>query len=60
MRFRIEKDDCLRCGVCRAITPAMFSQGEDGRALVIETDAVDIEKALEAAQMCPTDAIKTE
>jgi len=54
----INADECIGCGLCEEICPAVFEMGDDGLAHV--KDDANCEAAgccQEAADSCPTEAI---
>lgn len=60
MHALVEQKTCIRCGLCPAICPEVFSieEGESAQAI---TDPVPDEYRLtaqEAANSCPVDAIR--
>lgn len=62
MKTRVSKDLCIGCGLCPSIAPALYQMDDDGKASAIREDIVeeDIEKAREAADSCPVEAIEIE
>ncbi|MCS7228275.1 MAG: ferredoxin [Endomicrobia bacterium] len=61
MKVKIDKDLCTACGLCADSCPEVFVMGED--TAVVKTELVPVEyeqKVKEAAQNCPTEAIKIE
>lgn len=61
MKVKIDKDLCTACGLCADTCPEVFEMGED--SAVVKTEIVPSEyeeKVKEAAQNCPTEAIKIE
>lgn len=61
MKVKIDKDLCTACGLCADTCPEMFEMGED--TAIVKTENVPSEyeeKVKEAAQNCPTEAIKLE
>lgn len=55
----VEHRTCRRHGLCLAVAPEAFTVGPDGRVQVTgRTDPAAAEKALQAARLCPTQAIK--
>ncbi|MCJ7450228.1 MAG: ferredoxin [Candidatus Nanohaloarchaeota archaeon QJJ-9] len=58
----IDEDKCIGCSSCVSIAPAVFEM-EGVLAKVkeeVEFDEEVLEKAQEAAEFCPTDAITVE
>jgi ferredoxin len=62
MKAHIDRDGCIGCGLCEEICPEVFHLADDGLAEVIADQVPeDVEdKALEAADSCPTQAITVE
>jgi len=66
---KVVKDDCIACAACGAIAPDIFDFDDEGYALNVyendnNTGTVEIDASLhsdviDAAESCPTDAIKT-
>lgn len=53
----IDKNKCLGCGTCVALSPKVFKIGSDGKALVIDQKG-DEESAIQnAIDSCPVNAI---
>ncbi|MDR1697606.1 MAG: ferredoxin [Erysipelotrichaceae bacterium] len=53
MKYKIDKEKCIGCGVCISIAPAAFDFDDDGKAKVTG----DAPEADDAVQSCPTQAI---
>ncbi len=63
MKFIVDKDSCIGCGACQAICEEVFEITDDGYAEAKDEEIKDkdiIEKATEAMEGCPTDAISNE
>jgi ferredoxin len=62
MKARVEKDLCIGCGLCAALSPEVFHMEDDGLAKAIEDELTEelLEGAREAEQQCPTEAIAVE
>jgi len=64
MRVRVNKDTCIGCGACQAITDGYFEIGEDGLAQVSrlfeekEVPSDQEESVQDAIGSCPTSAIE--
>ena len=61
MRATVDKDLCIGCGLCPDICPAVFEM--DGGQAIVKVDTVPAgaeDACREAAQQCPTEAIKVE
>ena len=52
-------DTCIGCGACEGVCPAVFSMGDDGKAVAIEGEVPEAElsAAEEAMDGCPVGAI---
>lgn len=59
MRVDVNQELCISCGTCLDICPDVFQWNEDGKAAAAPDEIpVDLEeKAREAAESCPTEAI---
>ena len=58
----VDQDLCIADQVCASMHPDIFEMGDDGFAHVVEgmeelEDEGDIDRAIEAAEACPVDAI---
>lgn len=61
MKVVVNKDNCICCGACAAISPEVFEIDEDeGISKVICEDfsKVDEKALMEAVESCPTSAIE--
>lgn len=60
MRIRVEKDKCCGAGHCVLQAPSVFDQDDDGVVVLLRDNPTGDEagQALEAAEMCPTWAIR--
>jgi ferredoxin len=61
MKVRIIKEECISCGACTGICPAVFAI-DDAEAWVLtqEVPLEEEEAVREAAESCPTEAIIVE
>ena len=61
MKVRIVKEECISCGACTGICPAVFAI-DDAEAWVLtqEVPPEEEEAVREAAESCPTEAIVVE
>ena len=55
-KIQVDKDLCIGCGACAAYCPDTFEIGDDMLAVVVKDEIT--EEVIEAAENCPTDAIK--
>ncbi len=61
MKVRIIKEECIACGVCADIAPAIFEMGEDAAQIKVdEVPEPEQEAVREADESCPTEAIVVE
>lgn len=62
MKVKVEKEACIGCGACQAICDTVFEIGDDGYATtkIEEINDEVKEEVLDAANGCPTEAIKVE
>ncbi len=59
MSVKVNRDECIGCGVCAQICPDVFELDEDaGKAKVIRPDGAEC--AQEAADSCPVGCISVE
>ncbi len=59
MRYFVN-ENCIGCGLCTNICKDVFTMADTGVAVAINSDvpAEDKDKAKEAAESCPVDAIE--
>ena len=59
MKYSVN-ENCIACGLCTDLCPQVFSLGEEGTAVAIESDVPDeaAESAAEAMDSCPVSAIE--
>lgn len=55
--IRVDRDLCVTLAVCIGVSPEMFELDAEGKAVIKNPDAADIQKILEAAKGCPVNAI---
>ncbi len=61
MKVKVDKDLCTGCGLCIDTCPEIFEMSGDVATAKAEIVSSDLEeKVKEAAQNCPTEAIKIE
>ncbi len=56
----IELGDCIRCGICVEVCPAVFSLNQADYIEVADIDAYPESEVDEAIKHCPTDCITWE
>ena len=56
----VVNEGCIGCGLCTGTCPEVFSMGDDGLAIAIDTEvpAEALEAADEAKENCPVGAIE--
>ncbi|HJQ45901.1 MAG TPA: (4Fe-4S)-binding protein [Amycolatopsis sp.] len=58
MRIVADKDVCIGSGQCVLTDPEVFDQDEDDALVVVLVEhPVDLDKAREAVQLCPSQAL---
>lgn len=60
MKFKVDENACIGCGACCSICEEVFDFSSEGFAVAKEeeiTDEETKEKAIEAMEGCPTNAI---
>ena len=59
MKFFVDQDECIGCGMCETICPDVFSMNDDNVSEAIEGDVAEefIDAALEAEESCPVSCI---
>ncbi|AEG59818.1 ferredoxin [Desulforamulus ruminis] len=60
MKAVVDQDLCISCGACIDVCPEVFDWNDDDKAHTITDEISDgqEEQAKEAAEGCPTEAIK--
>lgn len=53
----IDKNTCIGCGTCAAISPKVFKMSDDGKAEVIDQEAETEENIQNSIDSCPVQAI---
>lgn len=57
-KVKVDKEKCIGCGACVAVSPENFDFNDEGLSIVIN-DEVN-EKTIEAIELCPVFAISKE
>ena len=57
VEIRIDREKCMGSGNCSFWAPGTFDLDDEGVALVVDPEGDSDEKAVLAAQGCPTQAI---
>lgn len=58
MKYVVDKDICIGCGMCVSVCPEIFTMGDDGKAeAVAESTPETRNSADEAMEACPVAAI---
>lgn len=60
MQVRILRNECCGNAECAEIAPEVFAIDSHQKAIVLDPDAVLVEKLIEAADACPCQAIVIE
>ncbi len=60
MKVRVDKELCIGIGNCVAVAPTVFELNEENKANVVNSNSVDDNTILEAAESCPQNAIIVE
>jgi ferredoxin len=60
MIVRILRSECCGNGSCAEIAPGVFTLDSKNKSVVLDPEAVDRAKLLEAAEACPCTAIVIE
>jgi ferredoxin len=62
MKYKVNKEKCMGCGLCVNLCPDVFELGEDGKSQIKE--GADLEKnkkcVEEVIQSCPMRAVEEE
>lgn len=54
---RVNKGECISCGVCVDTVPSVFRFDEEGRAEVYDPNGADVGAIQEAIDLCPVACI---
>lgn len=57
MKVEIDRGKCMGSGNCAYWAPAVFDVGDDMVAVVVGDPSADADRAVLAAENCPTNAI---
>lgn len=60
MKAFVKTEDCIGCGMCVDVCPEVFEIGTDGFSQVVGNPSDCADKTLEAAEICPVNAIEVE
>ncbi|GKU24490.1 ferredoxin [Clostridium folliculivorans] len=62
MKACVDKETCIGCGLCAAISSEIFSMEDDGKAVAIGEEVLDsqLSDTEEAVGSCPVSAITLE
>jgi len=57
MKIVVDRDECIGCGNCSDIAPAVFELDDEGLTKVVDPQGADDDTIREAAESCPVDCI---
>ncbi len=57
IKIEVDRDLCIGSGDCVDSAPDVFALDDEGKAIVLDTDAADVDDVVEAARNCPVTAI---
>ena len=61
MTVKIDRTNCIACGMCMQTCPTVFEMASDGMARVMhQPDEGEVETARMAAESCPVSVIQIE
>lgn len=60
MKVFVKKEDCIGCGMCADVCPEVFEIGSDGYSDAIGEPSAHYDKVMEAAEICPVNAIEVQ
>ena len=62
MKAKVEKAECIGCGMCETLCPEIFSMNDEGVAEAKDQEIPEslVESAEEAKDSCPADCIVIE
>ena len=55
--IHVDRALCIGSGDCVDTAPAVFELDDDGKAVVLDPDAAEVDDVVEAARNCPVTAI---
>ncbi|MFC2662140.1 MAG: ferredoxin [Eubacterium sp.] len=60
MKYHVDQDTCIGCGLCNSTCPAVFNMNDEGKAEAIEGEVpeTELDAAAEAMEGCPVGAIE--
>lgn len=59
MRVEIDKELCIGCGSCEAMTPDLYKLNSEMKSEVVgKMEDYSLEQLIESAEVCPMRAIK--
>ncbi len=60
MKVKVDRELCIGVSNCVAIAPTVFKLDDENKAVVLDTNSVDEQTIMEAAESCPQNAIIVE
>ena len=60
MKVKVDRDLCIGVSNCIAVAPTVFKLDDENKAVVLDSDSIDEETLMEAAESCPENAIIVE
>ena len=60
LRIEVDHDRCVGMGMCLTLAVGVFRHNEQRQSEVVDPGADSVEAILEAAENCPTAAIRVE
>lgn len=55
--IKVDRNLCVSLAVCVGLAPKTFQLDKEGKAVIIDPNAYDINAVMEAAKGCPVNAI---
>jgi ferredoxin len=59
LKVEIDKDRCIGSGNCVFLLPEVFALDENDKSMVLDARRAPVDRVLEVAGSCPTQAIMT-